>query len=139
MPFILTFWQSIFVQDGDDVPYRDGMAWAFLPFAGLCFVLAGRGRKTVAVVLGLMIMTWPAMFYGQKLAVERLIISPTTAEDRLNAHYILLLRSGIEDCIILLEGEQFCDHKATDEVEKRSTRAVLGSLFMLNTQAVFDG
>ena len=60
-------------------------------------------------------------------------------EDRLDAHYVLLLRSGIEDCIILLEGEQFCDHKATDEVEKRSTRAVLGSLFMLNTQAVFDG
>ena len=79
------------------------------------------------------------MFYGQKLAVERFIISPTTAESRLNAHYILLLRSGIEDCIISLEDTQFCDDSGAVDVEKRSTRAVLGSLFMLNTAAVFNG
>jgi len=144
LPFLLALGQTFLemvAQDrpGGDAPYTEGMAWGFLPFAGLCFVLAGRGSKPFAVVIGLIIMTWPAMFYGQKLAVERFIISPTTAEERLDAHYILLLRSGIEDCIILLEDTQLCDGDTANDVEKRSTRAVLGSLFMLNTAAVFDG
>lgn len=143
MPFLLTLGQTFYeaVTDGKsgDVPYTEDMAWGFLPFAGLFFVLAGRGLKPFAVVVGLIFMTWPAMFYGEKIAVERFIISPTTVEDRLNAHYVLLLRSGIEDCIIQLEGTQFCDGDAKNDVEKRSTRAVLGSLFMLNTGAVFDG
>ncbi len=53
------------------------------------------------------------MFYGQKLAVERFIISPTTAEDQLNARYILLLRSGIEGLHYPAEeGEQFCDQQS---------------------------
>jgi hypothetical protein len=142
-PFLLTiaqtFYEAVSGGKSNDVPYTEDMAWGFMPFAGLFFVLAGRGLKPFAVIVGLVFMTWPAMFYGEKIAVERFVISPTTAEDRLNAHYILLLRSGIEDCIILLEGTQFCDGDAADEVEKRSTRAVLGSLFMLNTGAVFDG
>ena len=144
MPFVLTFGQAIFLmiagdRQEDDVLYTEGMVWAFIPFVGLYLVLAFKGKKPLAVVIGLMILAWPAMFYGQKLAVERFIISPTTTEDRLNAHYVLLLRSGIEDCIVLLEGTPFCDEKETFDIEKRSTRAVLGSLFMLNTKAVFKG
>lgn len=144
LPFIMTFGQIVLgMATGghaeNDTPYVAGMIWGFLPFIGLYCILASRGRRPLAVILGLMILAWPAMFYGQKLAVERFIISPTTAEDRLNAHYILLLRSGIEDCVILLEGAQLCDDHGEVDVEKRSTRAILGSLFMLNTPAVFSG
>jgi len=145
MPFALTLAQTVYervagINAGGDVPYTTGMYWGLLPFAGLFFVGMGRGYKPVAVIFGLILMAWPAMFYGQRLAVERFIISPTTAEDRLNAHYILMLRSGIEDCTITVDGTQFCDSKATkDLVEERSTRAVLGAMFMLNTGSVFDG
>ena len=147
-PFVLTLGQTVYEKMAGaaatgDVPYTHGMYWGLLPFAGFFFVLAGR-RYKAAVILGLFLMTWPAMFYGQRLAVERFLISPTTAEDRLNAHYILLLRSGIESCTVLLDGAAFCDGPAAgdaagDVVEKRSTRAVMGALFMLNTGAVFDG
>jgi len=140
-PFILTFAQTLLAQGTEnDVPYTEGMIWGFVPFTGLYIVLVSGGKRPFVTVLGLIILAWPAMFYGQKLAVERFIISPTTAEDRLNAHYILLLRSGIEDCVISLEGTKFCDDGGDrSDVEKRATRAVMGSLFMLNTTAVFNG
>ena len=143
-PFVLTLGQTVYEKVAGaaatgDVPYTHGMYWGLLPIAGFFFVLAGR-RYKAAVILGLFLMTWPAMFYGQRLAVERFIISPTTAEERLDAHYILLLRSGIESCTVLLDGTAFCDGEAAENVvEKRSTRAVMGALFMLNTRAVFDG
>jgi len=144
LPFITTlgqtFYEKIMGADATgDVPYTTGMWWGLLPFAGFFCVLASKGQKRWAVIIGLVLMTWPAMFYGQRLAVERFIISPTTAQDRLDAHYILLLRSGIENCTLALEGTQFCDASATKElVEERSTRAVLGAMFMLNTDAVFN-
>jgi hypothetical protein len=144
LPFIMTEGQTFYEKmagagAAGDVPYTTGMGWGLLPFAGFFCVLASRGQKRWAVIIGLILMTWPAMFYGQRLAVERFIISPTTAQDRLDAHYILLLRSGIENCTLALEGTQFCDASATKElVEERATRAVLGAMFMLNTGAVFD-
>lgn len=146
LPFLTVLAQSVYekmagAQATGDVPYTKGMWWGIVPFVGFFAAVTGRAYKP-AVVLGLFLMTWPAMFYGQRLAVERFIISPTTAEERLNAHYILLLRSAIEDCTIVLDNTQFCDSKDAaidDAVEKRSTRAVLGAMFMLNTNAVFDG
>ena len=146
MPFIMTFGQTFLEtlagedHAQNDATYTTGIAWGALSFVGLNIVSVSRGTKPFAVALGIIILAWPAMFYGQKLAVERFIISPTTVEDRLNAHYILLLRSGIEDCIISLEDTQFCDANGVEtDVEKHSTRAIMGSLFMLNTTAVFNG
>jgi hypothetical protein len=136
LPFITTFGQALF-ETTTDTPYTAGMIWGLFPFIGLYYVLISKGRTRFGVILGLIILAWPAMFYGQKLAVERLVISPTTAEERLNAHYVLLLRAGIEGCVIALEGTQFCDEGGSTDVEKRSARAILGPLFMLNFNAAF--
>ena len=50
MPFVMTFGQILLEAAAgnsaqDDVPYTTGMAWGFLPFIGLYFVLIGRGRR----------------------------------------------------------------------------------------------
>jgi len=141
LPFVLTFAQilfGIFNASGgsEDLSYMGELFWGLLPFIGLALVLASRGGKPFVVVLGLIVLAWPAMFYGQKLAIERFIIARTTAGDRLNANYILLMKTGIEDCLVALEGVPLCDGSGGN-AEKSSTRAVLGALFMLNPAEVF--
>lgn len=140
MPFFMVFSGMLFFghHDMESAVYGQESAWALVPLLGIYVALTGRGRKALPFIIGLVLMAWPTMFYGQKLAVERFLIAPTSAEDRLNAHYILLIRAGVEDCIVSLEDTPFCDTGEKDgSVEKRSTRAVLGALFMLNSQAVF--
>ena len=142
LPFLMTFGQILWgMAAAATVPgmsYTPEIVWSLLPFLGLHLVIHNRGRTPFIVVLGLTVLAWPTMFYGQKLAVERFVIAPTTAQQRLDANYVLLLKAGIEDCVIALEGVQFCDAAgAGADAERRSTRALLGPLFMLDAEEVF--
>ncbi|MBI3441906.1 MAG: hypothetical protein HY052_08960 [Proteobacteria bacterium] len=141
LPFLMTFGHLLLsvitTTSAPPLSYTTEMIWGVLPFIGLYHIAINRGRNPVIVIIGLMVLAWPAMFYGQKLAIERFIINPTTAQERLNANYILLLKTGIEECAIAPQALQLCDDNGSNDVEKRSTRTVLGALFMLNPADAF--
>ncbi len=143
LPLLLSFGQiffGLFDASGgrDDLSYLSGMFWAMVPFIGIAMVLASRGRKPTLVAAGLVVLAWPAMFYGQVMAVERLLVAPTTVEERRDANYILLLKAGIEDCVVALDGQNLCDAAAGASPENRAVRAVMGALFMIDPAAVFQ-
>lgn len=133
LPFFLSFGSVLFNSiTGTPVPKSafDGeMVWSFSAVIGLMILLVSKAEKPLYTVIGIIIMAWPAMFFGQKLLVERFIIEPTTWEQRLNAQYILMLRAGAEECIFSLDDLDLCD-ASKKTAELRSVNAVFGALVM---------
>src|SRR5476651_936194 len=80
-----------------------------LPLLGIAAVFLSAGRFRAHVVIGLVLMAWPTMYLGQKLVIERYLVDRTDWQERQNARYILMLRGGLEDCVLHLGALQFCD------------------------------
>lgn len=113
-----------------DVPPPDAsMAWIILPFIGIFMVLVAHYLKLhrVMVVAGLAAMTWPAMFFGQKIVIERFMIHPTTWETRLDARYMQMMRTGFGHGIIALRDLRFDE---SSDPALRTFLVLMGSLFM---------
>lgn len=113
-----------------DFPPPDAsMLWIMLPFIGIFTVLVAHYKQLprIAVVAGLFMMTWPAMFFGQKIMIERFMVHPTTWETRLDARYMQMMRAGFGHGIIALRDLRF---DQGEDPALRTFLVLMGSLFM---------
>ena len=111
------------------------MQFCALPFLGLALVFLSAGKFRVHLLIGLVLMAWPAMYLGQKLIIERYIVDRTDWEERQNARYMLMLRAGLEDCKLELGGLQFCD-SSRGAPDMKAARIVISTLWMLSPGTV---
>lgn len=106
-----------------------------LPLLGLFMVLASAGRWRPQIIICLILLAWPAMFLGQKLLIESYVVDSTDWEERQNARYMLMLRAGLEDCVLTLGDLQLCkeDQGAPD---LKAARIIVSALWMMKPDAI---
>lgn len=117
-------------------PSSKDIMLSMAPALGVAYGSAiGRGRNVFVNVVSLFLIVWPAVFLGQKLLIEQALIERTTWEQRVNARYVLMLRSILENCTINLEELALCD--AENELDNvKSARIILGSMWMLSPDGI---
>lgn len=110
-------------------PPDASMLWVLFPLLGILVVLLAHYHKLhrTVVVAGLLMITWPAMFFGQKIVIERFMIHPTTWETRLDARYMQMMRTGFGHGILALRDLRFDQE---DDPALRTFLVLMGSLFM---------
>lgn len=132
-PAGVSFTQLLTGSGGDvslDFPPPDAsMMWVILPLIGIFGVLVAHYMQLhrVFVLAGVVMMTWPAMFFGQKIMIERFMVHPTTWETRLDARYMQVMRSGFGHGIIALRDLRF---DKNEDPALRTFLVLMGSLFM---------
>lgn len=142
IPFALVFRQTIpqLMPEGYNPPLpltALEIMTSVLPCLGLLIAVISAGRFRVQVFIALLLLAWPAMFLGQKLLIERYVVDSTTWEDRQNARYMLMLRAGLEDCVMALGDMQLCnDEKGTPDI--KAARIIVGSLWMMSPEGILQ-
>lgn len=136
VPPLMMGWRTMF-STGSLLMGPLDLILGFLPFMGAALILISRGRFRFFVILSLLLLAWPAMFLGQNLFIERYLIDRTAWQDRQNARYMLMLRSGMEECRMELEGLQFCDDKQ-GAPEMKAARIIISALWMLNPEGIMQ-
>ena len=132
-PAGVRFTQLLTGSGGDvslDFPPPDAsMMWVILPLIGIFGVLVAHYMQLhrAFVLAGVVMMTWPAMFFGQKILIERFMVHPTTWETRLDARYMQMMRSGFGHGIIALRDLRFDND---EDPALRTFLVLMGSLFM---------
>lgn len=137
VPMMVIFWATIAGPGSFPItPSGKDILLSMAPALGVAYGSAiGRGRNVFVNVVSLFLIVWPAVFLGQKLLIEQALIERTTWEQRVNARYVLLLRSILENCTINLEELALCD--AEDELDSvKSARIILGSMWMLSPEGI---
>ena len=124
-PFLLVF---------GEITAAETIIWGFIPIWGLMLVISGKGYAKPPAIIGLILLAWPAMFFGQKILIDQYVVTPTSWQERLSARYILMLRSGLEGCVVELDGLSLCDKNASPQMS--SVRVLIGALFMHNADRV---
>lgn len=110
---------------------------SILPLLGFLVAIMGAGRFRPQMFVSLVLLAWPAMFLGQKLLIESYVIDKTIWKDRQNARYMLMLRAGLEDCILHLGDLQLCnDSRGTPDM--KAARIVVSALWMLSPESVLQ-
>ena len=141
IPQALIFLQlTIGVNDSDWVfpidPTNEDFLIAALPMMGFAYgALVGKGRNALITIVSLCLIIWPAMFLGQKMLIEQVLIERTTWQERVNARYVLMLRAVLEDCTINLDDLELCD-AAKEQDSVKSARIILGSIWMLSPDGI---
>lgn len=139
LPLFMTFGGIIFSTFSDstlsDTAIDDEMHWSFVTLFGCYLLFSKQGMRRSTVLLGLIVMAWSSMFFGQKLLVERYVISPTTWQERLNARYMLMARHYADQCIIQLGDLGMCEEKDKDP-NLRSLNAVLANFLAYSDKEV---
>ncbi|MEZ0225358.1 MAG: hypothetical protein ACAH83_12455 [Alphaproteobacteria bacterium] len=141
LPFLFKFQDTIFgifkgISDSLHAEPWD-VQLSMLPFLGIALILLSAGKFRAHIILGLVLMAWPAMFLGQKLLIERYLVDQTDWQERQNARYMLMLRGGLEDCALKLGGLQFCD-ATRGEANMKAARIVISTLWMLSPDEVLQ-
>lgn len=114
------------------------LIWGLLPILGGVVMLMRQPLlHRSRVLLGVVLIAWPAMFFGQKILIERYLIEPTSAEDRLNARYMSALRTTFEYCLLEIGDLTFCDG-GHNRPEARSMLGMSAALFMQKPEIVTD-
>ncbi|MFN7112761.1 MAG: peptidoglycan-binding domain-containing protein [Alphaproteobacteria bacterium] len=132
-PSGVTFTQLITGAGADiqiDFPPPDAsMLWIILPLFGILTVLLAHYHQLhrAVVVAGILMISWPAMFFGQKIIIERFMIHPTSWETRLDARYMQMMRTGFGHGILALRDLRF---DQDDDPALRTFLVLMGSLFM---------
>lgn len=102
---------------------------------GLFLMMVSRGRFLFHTILAVALMAWPAMFAGQKAMIEHLVVSPTTWQERAHARDVLMLKAGLESCVVEVDDQWLCrGDKSTAEI--RAVRAMIAALWMHNPEAI---
>lgn len=116
-------------------PHQQEMLFLFPVAFGLFLMLVSRGRFAFHTILSIVLMAWPAMFAAQKSMVEHLVVTPTTWQERQHARDVLMLKAGLEKCLVEVEDQWLCKgDKSTAEV--RAVRAMIAALWMHNPEAI---
>lgn len=87
------------------------------------------GLICLAIVVG-----FPAMFYGQKLLVEGLV-ERTTAEQRMDAQHLLLLKRGLATNALQIEGLELAESDL-DSPHTKSFLSVLGLMTFVSAEFI---
>ncbi len=102
---------------------------------GLFLMAVSRGRFPFHTILAICLMAWPAMYAGQKSMIEHLVVEPTTWQERQHARNVLMLKAGLENCVVEVADQWLCKgDKSTAEV--RAVRAMIAALWMHNPEAI---
>lgn len=102
---------------------------------GLFVMIVSRGRFAFHTILAVVLMAWPAMYAGQKSMIEHLVVEPTSWQERAHARNALLLKAGLENCIVEVDDQWLCKgDKSTAEI--RAIRAMITALWMHNPDAI---
>lgn len=101
----------------------------FTPVLGLAALVMSGGRYRIYVVLGVIMMAWPAMFAGQKIIIDQYAVAKTTWQERAEARNVLMLRASLEDCVVDLGDSWLCGRGAAP-ADMRSVRAMITALWM---------
>lgn len=110
---------------------------SILPLLGVLVAVMSAGRYRPQVFIALVLLAWPAMFLGQKLLIESYVIDRTTWKERQSARYMLMLRAGLEDCILHLGDLQLCND-ARGAPDMKAARIIMSALWMMNPDTVLD-
>ncbi len=137
MPLFLIMWSALSLPDTLPIdPSGGDVVLALLPALGIAYGSSiGRGRNVFVNVVSLLLIVWPAVFLGQKLLIEQALIERTDWEQRVNARYVLMLRSILEDCTINLDDLALCDAE-NEQDSVKSARIILGSMWMLSPERI---
>ena len=66
-------------------------------------LLSNRARRWTAAGL-IFLVTWPLVFFGQRVLIDQYLIEPSSAEQRQRAYYAQLVRQGLATNSIEIEG-----------------------------------
>lgn len=137
MPLFIIFWSALSLPNRLPINPSDAdVMLALLPALGIIYSAAvGRGRNPFVNIVALLMIVWPAVFLGQKLLIEQALIERTSWEQRVNARYVLMLRSILEDCTINLDDLALCDAE-NEQDSVKSARIILGSMWMLSPERI---
>ena len=137
LPMLLIMWSALSLPDTLPIdPSMSDVVLALLPMLGVAYGSSiGRGRNVFVNVISLLLIVWPTVFLGQKLLIEQALIEHTTWEQRVNARYVLMLRSILEDCTINLDDLALCDAE-NEQDSVKSARIILGSMWMLSPERI---
>ncbi len=81
------------------------------------------GIKRIALTVLLIAIGFPAAYFGQKALVETLVNS-TTAQERMEAQYLLLLKRGLSSGAVQFDGLEFTQ----EELESVSAKTFVASM-----------
>lgn len=107
---------------------------------GLIFIAWGfiirRSTQSLTMQFLLLVLSaiicFPAMFYGQKYLVDK-IVDASTGSQRLQSKYMSLLRTGLSEGIIAIDGIPF-DSTKPQTAEDKTFLSLVGSLIYFNPQ-----
>lgn len=100
--------------------------------AGAAILLLGVLHKVTRSILILVLsagIVWSGMFYGQKYLIDSIFIDPSSWEDRLAAKQVALLKIGLAENMVRIEGADF-DPNASASPEEKTFLALIGGLVM---------
>ena len=130
---------EIWLQPG--TPFADGSGeWLFLPLAGALLMIIAwqlRGDSVsgrVLLFLAIASATFTGMYHGQLILIERWLITPSSAEERLQAKHLNLLQAGYAQGIVALGDVKREAHILPEE---KALLAFTGLLFS-NNQSLID-
>lgn len=77
----------------------------------ICDALGGKlvrgGQSALILIVGVFALVWPAVFFGQKILVDELIINPSTSEQRQHAVVSNVIRGALSENAIRIEGVDY--------------------------------
>ena len=77
---------------------------------------------------GILVMAWPAFYYGKPVIVEHYIVAPSSGEERLAARYITLLRRALIADVVQLEDLVLEEFGGAESPEAKAFLVMLGPL-----------
>ncbi len=89
--------------------------------------LLKRPLIALAYLAGIFLVAWPLTFFGQKWAIDTLIVNPSSIQQRHQAFFTNILKSGLSINAIQLEGVDYDPEKANHPAEM-TFLALMGSL-----------
>lgn len=109
----------------------------FLPFLGLCLAIISGGWVRAYLIVAIVLMSWPAVYAGQKILIESRAVDTTTWQERADARNVLMLRASLEKCAVDLGDNWLCgDGKASAGL--RAARAVITAIWMHSPHRVIE-
>ncbi|MGI2260103.1 hypothetical protein [Shewanella sp. GXUN23E] len=93
-------------------------------------------RTVPRVLLGTVVifaLAWPTVFFGQKLLIDKLLVDPSSAQQRQEAFFASILRSGLATNAVNIAGLPYDPAHAT-RPEEMTFLALMGGLVYANSE-----
>ena len=88
--------------------------------------------RSVASLIGLCVMAWPAFYYGKVSVTNHYLINNASGQERLAARYVTMLRRGLATDTVKLQDVALADFGGTEHPEAKAFLVMLGPLLLSN-------